>query len=88
MSFIIWAAIGLTAGFVGRELAQRSGRSRIPDILFGLFGGLTGGYLYYRFGPAAVNGLNVVSYLAAAVGAVVLMLSLYAFRAFSVRVGA
>jgi len=80
MAFIIWAVIGLTAGFVGSQLAQRSGRRTIPDILLGLFGAMAGGYLYFRFGPVAVNGLHVVSYLAASFGSLVFLLFLYAFR--------
>ncbi len=80
MSFIIWAVIGLTAGFIASQLERRSRRHSTTDIVIGLFGALAGGYLYYRFGPASVNGLHMVSYLAASIGALVFMLSLYAFR--------
>jgi uncharacterized membrane protein YeaQ/YmgE (transglycosylase-associated protein family) len=80
MSFIIWAVIGLTAGFIGSQLERRTRRHSTTDILLGLCGAMAGGYLYYRFGPASINGLNVVSYLAASTGSLVFLLSLFALR--------
>ncbi len=80
MSFIIWAVIGLTSGFVASQLEQRSRRRSVTAILLGFLGAMTGGYLYFTFGPTPVNGVNMVSYLAAACGALVFLLSLYVFR--------
>jgi hypothetical protein len=43
MSFVGWVVLGLAAGFIGSQLADRSGKSILPDISLGVVGAVTGG---------------------------------------------
>jgi len=79
MSFVAWVVLGLAAGFIGSRLAQKDG-GILPDILLGVVGAMAGGWSYYTFGPASVNGFNLISLFAAVIGSLVLLLAYYAFR--------
>jgi uncharacterized membrane protein YeaQ/YmgE (transglycosylase-associated protein family) len=80
MSFVAWVVLGLSAGFIGGRLANRSGKSIVPDILLGVVGAVTGGWLFYAFGPPGVNGFHLQSHLAAVFGSLVFLLTYYGFR--------
>jgi uncharacterized membrane protein YeaQ/YmgE (transglycosylase-associated protein family) len=80
MSFVAWVVLGLAAGFVGGRLANRSGKGIIPDVLLGLFGAVTGGWLFYAFGPPGVNGFHLFSHFAAFFGSLIVLLTYYALR--------
>jgi len=65
MSFVAWIVLGLAAGFIGNGLVSRE-KNRFPlDVLLGVVGGVSGGWLCYTFGPPGVNGLNLLSLFAA-----------------------
>jgi len=51
MSFVVWVVLGLTAGFIGSKLVNRSGQGILPDVLLGVVGAVAGGWLFYAFGP-------------------------------------
>ena len=74
MGILSWIIVGLLAGWLA-WMVMGSGYGLIGDIVLGIIGGLVGGYLAGAlFGVAdAVNGINVVSILVAAVGAVILI---------------
>ena len=80
MSFVAWVVLGLSAGFIGGRLANRSGKSIMPDVLLGLLGAVTGGWLLYAFGPPGVNGFHLLSHFAAVFGSLVFLLTYYALR--------
>jgi uncharacterized membrane protein YeaQ/YmgE (transglycosylase-associated protein family) len=82
MSFVAWVVLGLAAGYIGGHLASRRGRGKgiLPDILLGVVGATAGGWLFYSFGPAGVNGLNLYSHFAAVIGSLVLLMTYYALR--------
>ena len=80
MSFVAWVVLGLAAGFIGSQLVDRRGKSILPDILLGVVGAMAGGWLFYSFGPAGVNGLNLDSHFAAVIGSLVFLLTYYALR--------
>lgn len=80
MSFVAWILIGLAAGFTGSRLSNRSTDRILPDVFLGVAGALTGGWLCYTFGPPGVNGLNILSLLAAGVGSLTFLLIYQAFR--------
>jgi uncharacterized membrane protein YeaQ/YmgE (transglycosylase-associated protein family) len=80
MSFVVWVVLGLAAGFIGGRLANRSGKSIMPDVLLGIVGAVTGGWLFYAFGPPGVNGFHLESHFAAVFGSLGFLLTYYALR--------
>jgi uncharacterized membrane protein YeaQ/YmgE (transglycosylase-associated protein family) len=80
MSFVVWVVLGLSAGFIGGRLANRSGKSIMPDVLLGLVGAVTGGWSFYAFGPPGVNGFHLQSHFAAVFGSLVFLLAYYGLR--------
>ena len=80
MSFVAWIVLGLAAGFIGGGLAKRSGKNIMPDVLLGVVGGVTGGWLFYAFGPPGVNGFHLQSHFAAVFGSLVFLLTYYGLR--------
>jgi uncharacterized membrane protein YeaQ/YmgE (transglycosylase-associated protein family) len=80
MSLVAWVVLGLAAGFIGGRLANRSGKSIVPDVLLGVVGAVTGGWLFYAFGPPGVNGFHLQSHFAAVFGSLVFLLTYYGRR--------
>jgi uncharacterized membrane protein YeaQ/YmgE (transglycosylase-associated protein family) len=82
MSVVAWVVLGLAAGFIGGRLANknRRGKSIMPDVLLGLLGAVTGGGLFYAFGPPGVNGFHLLSHFAAVFGSLVFLLTYYALK--------
>jgi uncharacterized membrane protein YeaQ/YmgE (transglycosylase-associated protein family) len=80
MAFVVWIVLGLAAGCIGSRLADSRGKNALPDILLGVAGALTGGWLYYAFGPPAVNGFHLISHFAAFIGSLVFLFTYYAVR--------
>jgi len=74
MGILSWIVVGLLAGWLA-GMVMGSGYGLVGDIILGIIGGLVGGYLAGAlFGVAdAVNGINLISILVAAVGAVILI---------------
>jgi uncharacterized membrane protein YeaQ/YmgE (transglycosylase-associated protein family) len=82
MSFVIWIVLGLAAGFIGSRLGKRKGESILPDVVLGVVGAMAGGWLYYTFGPASINGFHLISLFAAVIGSLVSLLAYYAYYAY------
>jgi uncharacterized membrane protein YeaQ/YmgE (transglycosylase-associated protein family) len=80
VSFVAWVVLGLAAGFVGSQLVNRRRKSILPDVLLGIVGAMTGGWLFCAFGPVGVNGLDLYSHFAAVMGSLVFLLPYYALR--------
>lgn len=80
MSLVAWVTLGLAAGFIGSQLVNRRQKGILPDILLGVVGATAGGWLFYAFGPASVNGLHLYSHYAAVIGSLVFLLTYYALR--------
>jgi uncharacterized membrane protein YeaQ/YmgE (transglycosylase-associated protein family) len=78
--FMVWAVLGLAAGYIGSQLASRKRKGVLPDLILGLSGALSGGWLYFAFGPPSVNGLHLYSHYAAVIGSLVFLLLYYALR--------
>jgi uncharacterized membrane protein YeaQ/YmgE (transglycosylase-associated protein family) len=78
MSFVAWIVLGLVAGYIGSQLVNRE--RILPDVFVGLSGAMAGGWSCYTFGPASVNGLNLLSLFAAIGGALICLLSYHALR--------
>src|SRR6266700_282071 len=79
MSFLAWIVLGLLAGFIGSKIVNRRGEGILLDILLGVVGAITGGWLFRIFGEPGVTGLNLYSLFVAVVGSVVFLLVYHAF---------
>ena len=73
-----WSSASLLHPSIRQE--ERRGKSILPDILLGVVGAMAGGWLFYSFGPAGVNGLNLYSHFAAVIGSLVFLLTYYAMK--------
>jgi uncharacterized membrane protein YeaQ/YmgE (transglycosylase-associated protein family) len=80
MSFLAWIVLGLIAGFIGSKLVNRRGEGILLDILLGVVGAFTGGWLFRIFGAPGVSGLNLYSLFVAVIGSVVLLVVYHLFR--------
>src|ERR1035437_8920610 len=80
MSFLAWIVLGLIAGFIGSKLVNRRGEGMLLDILLGVVGAFTGGWLFHIFGVPGVSGLNLYSLLVAVIGSVVLLVLYHGLR--------
>ena len=80
MSFLSWIVLGLISGYIGSMLSNRRGEGIVLDILLGVAGAFTGGFLFRLFGASGVTGLNIYSVIVSVIGAVVLLSIYHLFR--------
>ncbi len=73
MSILAWIVLGLIAGFIASKLVNKNGGSLVFDLVLGVVGAFVGGFLFSRFGPGGVSGLNLYSLLVATIGAVIVL---------------
>lgn len=76
MGILSWIVLGGIAGWIGSILINRTGEGVFRDIVLGIVGGITGGWIFAALGSTGVTGFNLWSLFVAVVGAVVI-LSLY-----------
>jgi uncharacterized membrane protein YeaQ/YmgE (transglycosylase-associated protein family) len=50
MSLFAWIILGLVAGFIASKIVNRTGEGFVLDILLGIIGAVTGGWLFKLFG--------------------------------------
>ena len=80
MSILAWIALGLIAGLLGSKVVNRRGKGIFLDVVRGIAGALAGGYLFTAFSHAPITGSNLYSVLAAAAGAVLVLLVNHGLR--------
>ena len=80
MSFLAWVVLGRVAGFIGSKIVNRRGERILLDILLGIVGAITGGWLFHVFGAAGVSGLNLYSVFVAVIGSVLFLVIYHALR--------
>lgn len=74
MSILSWIVFGLIAGAIAKIiLPGRDPGGLIVTILIGVVGGLLGGWLSTKFGGGGVSGFNLMSFIWAVVGSVILL---------------
>jgi uncharacterized membrane protein YeaQ/YmgE (transglycosylase-associated protein family) len=75
MGVLSWIVVGLLAGWLAGQVMRGGGYGLVGDIIIGIVGGLLGGYLAGAFlgVPDAVNGINILSIVVAALGAMLLI---------------
>jgi len=72
MSILTWIIVGLIAGVIAK-MVMRDSFGWIVTILLGIVGAFVGGWLSGLLGGLAVTGLNLMSILVAAGGAIVVL---------------
>ena len=80
MSILAWIVLGLSAGFIGSKLVNKSGEGFFLDIVLGIVGAVVGGWVFGFFGAAGVSGVNLYSLLVAVIGAVLFLMLYHALR--------
>jgi uncharacterized membrane protein YeaQ/YmgE (transglycosylase-associated protein family) len=78
MSLLAWIILGLVAGFVASKIVNQSGEGFVLDIVLGIVGAVTGGWVFHAFGRAGVTGFNLYSLLVAVAGSVLLLVVFHA----------
>ena len=72
MGFLAWIVVGLIAGIIAKMvMGDRFGW--IITILLGVVGAFVGGWVFGLFGGPSVSGLNIMSIVVAAVGAIIVL---------------
>jgi uncharacterized membrane protein YeaQ/YmgE (transglycosylase-associated protein family) len=83
LGFICWNIVGLMAGFLASKLFDRPGDDPRPGLVAGAAGAAVGGMLFARFSAAGVEVFDRQSLLAAAVGAVLVLVAWHKGRGHS-----
>lgn len=73
MSIIYWILFGLIAGSIANFLAPSSQGGIVGSIILGIIGAVVGGYLGERFFGVGVTGFNVMSFVVAVVGSLLVI---------------
>ena len=74
-SLLVWALIGLIAGFLASKVMTGHGKGIVTDIVVGVIGAIAGGFLarYVGITTAATSHSIVVEIVIAFAGAVILL---------------
>ncbi len=73
MSILYWILFGLVAGSIANFLAPSSQGGIIGSIILGIVGAVVGGYLGERFFGVGVTGFNVMSFVVAVGGSLLVL---------------
>ena len=74
MGWIAWIIFGLIAGIIAKFLMPgRDPGGFIVTIIIGILGGLLGGWIGTQLGIGSVDGFNLMSFLLAVLGSVILL---------------
>lgn len=73
MSIIYWIIFGLIAGSIANFIAPSSQGGAVGSIILGIIGAIVGGYLGQRFFGVGVTGFNVMSFVVAVGGSLLIL---------------
>jgi len=73
MFFIYWIVFGLIAGSIANFIAPSSRGGIIGSIVLGIIGAVVGGYLGQMFFGVGVTGFNVMSFVVAVIGSLLVL---------------
>lgn len=81
MNFIVWIIFGAIAGWVASIITGRNAQmGGCANIIVGILGAVTGGFIMQSFGAQGITGFNLPSMLVAILGAVLLLFVVGIFR--------
>lgn len=73
MTIIYWIIFGLVAGSIANYIAPSSKGGITGSIVLGIIGAVVGGYLGQRFLGVGVTGFNLMSFVVAISGALLVL---------------
>jgi len=80
MSLFAWIVLGFIAGFIASHIVNHRGEGMVLDILLGIVGAVTGGWVAHAVGIAAITRLNVYSVIVATAGSIVFLFVYHVIR--------
>lgn len=73
MSIMYWILFGLIAGGIANFISPSSQGGIIGSIILGIIGAIVGGYLGQKFFGVGVTGFNVISFVVAVIGSLLVI---------------
>lgn len=73
MVFIYWAVFGLITGTIANFITPSSQGGIVGSAILGIIGAVVGGYLGQRFFGVSVTGFNVMSFVVAVAGSLLVI---------------
>jgi len=73
MTIIYWVVFGLIAGTIANFLSPSAQGGIIGSVILGIIGAVVGGYLGEKFFGVGVSGFNVMSFVVAVAGALLVL---------------
>ncbi len=73
MNIIYWIIFGLIAGSIANFIAPSSQGGILGSIVLGIIGAVVGGYLGQRFFGVGVTGFNMMSFVVAVAGSLLVL---------------
>lgn len=74
MTIFYWIIFGLVAGAIANFIAPSSSGGIVGSIVLGIIGAIVGGYLGQKFFGVGVTGFNVMSFVVAVAGSLLVIL--------------
>jgi len=82
MSMIVWILLGSLLGLIASRTVSTTGEGTVVDILLGIVGALTGGWLFTLLGGGGTIGFNVATVYNAGIAAIGAIITLALYHAF------
>lgn len=73
MAIIYWIIFGLIVGVIASAIAPGSKGGIVGSIVLGIIGAIVGGYLGQRFFGVGVTGFNLMSFVVAVAGSLLVL---------------
>lgn len=74
MSIVYWIIFGLIAGIIANFIVPSTKGGIIGLIVLGIIGAVVGGYLGQMFFGVSVTGFNLMSFVVAVIGSILVLL--------------
>lgn len=80
-TLIIWAVVGIVAGFLAGVVVKGYGLGLVGNLIVGLIGAVIGGWLLPRLGIGPLTGTPLLdTIIVATIGAIILLVIIGLFR--------
>lgn len=73
MGIVLWVIFGLIAGSIANFISPSSQGGIVGSIILGIIGAVVGGYLGERFFGVGITGFNMMSFVVAVSGSLLVL---------------